>query len=188
MSEPVPTLILDGIWGGHARWGKLRRKVEREVGPCRIWHYDNSGRCDLEVLGRRLVELLRGTGGWVNLIGYSMGGLVIREALRQEPGLPVRRAVFYHTPHAGSLAARLLPLPACRDMRPGSAFLRRLDAAEWRTPTLVTWCPGDLMVVPGSSAAWPRASRILRSDVPAHAWPVISSRLHEAAVEFLCEG
>ena len=28
------------------------------------------------------------------------------------------------------------------------------------------WCPGDLTVVPGSSARWDRADETLRSDVP----------------------
>lgn len=182
------TFILDGFWGWASRWEKLRQRIEHEVGPCQVWRYDNTGRVGLELLGRRLVESLRSVEGPLNVVGYSMGGLVIREALRQEPGLPVRRAVFFHVPHAGSLAARLLTLPACRDMHPGSPFLRQLEAAEWNIPTLVTWCPADLMVIPGSSAAWSRATKILRSDVPAHVWPVFSNRLHRAAVEFLKEG
>lgn len=183
----MKTLILDGIWGRHARWEPLRRRIEREVGACHIWRYDNTGLTSLEELGLRLGGEIRKLDAPVRLIGYSMGGLVIREALRQGPDLPLDRSVFLHSPHGGSWAAHLLPLPACRDMRPGSAFLQRLAAMEWKTPTLATWCPWDLMILPGRSARWHQASHLIRSDMPAHAWPVISPAIHKTVVRFLKE-
>lgn len=189
---PAPTgarnFLLDGIWGFPPRWEKFRARIDREVGPCRLWHYDASGRTSLEVPARQLAEEVARTEGPVNLIGFSMGGLVIREALRQAPNLRVQRIVLIHSPNKGSLQGHLLPmLPACREMRPGSAFLRRLDAEPWTLPTLVTWCPWDLMVVPGGSACWEKATRRIRSDVPAHAWPVVSPGIHSAVVRFLRE-
>lgn len=181
----MTTYILDGIWGSHSRWEILRRRIEKTGGACRIWRYENSGRTSLEVEGGRFREELAGTDGPLNVIGYSMGGLVIREGLRRAPDLPVRRAVFLHCPHNGSLAAHALSLPACREMRPGSEFLRRLDEARWGIPTLATWCALDAIVVPGHSARWARASVTLQSHVPAHAWPVLSPGIHTAVVRFL---
>jgi len=188
-SRPVThTLILDGIWGSHSRWERLRRRIATQVGPCRIWRYDNSGRASIEALGKALAAELKPLTAPVNLVGYSMGGLVVREALRQTPELKVRRVALLNSPHYGSVAACLLPLSACREMRPGSAFLKQLNAAPWTYPTLATWCPYDLMVFPGSSGRWKKASIVLRSDVPMHLWPVLSVEIHRSVTAFLVSG
>lgn len=183
----MTTLILDGFLGWHSRWEGLRQRVDREVGACRIWRYDTSGFVSIEKLSARLVAELRCLDTDFHLIGYSMGGIVIREALRQAPELRLKKTVLLHSPHGGTHMAHLLPLPAVKEMRPGSAFLRRLDKTEWTRPTLASWCPGDLMIVPGSSARWGKASHILQSPVPAHAWPIYSPRIHQSVVQFLNE-
>ena len=188
LSPPdMTTYILDGIWGGHSRWELLRRRIEKAIGPCRIWRYDNSGLTSLEKAGADLREELHGTDGALNLVCYSMGGLVIRESLREAHALPVRRAVFLHCPHRGSLAAHAFGLPACREMRPGSGFLSRLEEAPWKIPTLATWCALDAVVVPGASARWKHAGTTVQSLIPAHAWPVISPGIHTAVIRFLQE-
>jgi triacylglycerol esterase/lipase EstA (alpha/beta hydrolase family) len=180
----MTTLILDGIWGTHGRWAMLSRRIESSVGPCSIWRYENSGRTSLRVEGMRLRNALEAISGPINLVGYSMGGLVIRSALREASHLNVRRVAFLHSPHNGSLAACALPFAACREMRPGSSFLAELDAAPWEIPTLATWCPFDAVVVPGASACWRRAGVQIQSLVPAHAWPVVSPEIHRAVSEF----
>ncbi|MEX1117757.1 MAG: hypothetical protein WEB60_03090 [Terrimicrobiaceae bacterium] len=180
----MKTYILDGIWGRHSRWEGLRRRIEKVVGPCEIWRYDNSGRTSLEVVGTELRKELGQSKKPVNLVGYSMGGLVIREALRGTGDLPVRRAAFLHCPHRGSLVAHTLGLAAAREMRPGSVFLKRLNASPWSIPTLATWCAWDAMILPGHSGRWDRATTVLQSHVPAHAWPVFSPGLHQAVVDF----
>ncbi len=184
----MTTLILDGIWGWHTRWEGLRRKVEHEVGACRIWRYNNTGAVSLEKLGAQLAEELTRLGPNFHLIGYSMGGIVIREAMRQAPELPLDKTVLLHVPHGGTLTAQFLPLPACREMRPDSAFMRRLNGSAWERPTLASWSPGDLVVVPGWSARWDKASHHLRSDVPAHAWPIYSDGIHKRIIRFLSQG
>ena len=179
------TLIIDGIWGSHRRWERLRSRIAKEVGPCTIWRYDNSGRVSIEALAKALSSQLRQLDVPVNLIGYSMGGLVIREALRQSPESKVKKVALLNSPNHGSAAAFFVPLSACREMRPGSAFLRQLNAAPWTYPTLVTWCPYDLMVFPGSSGRWDKANVLLRSDVPMHLWPVFSVQIHRSIIAFL---
>jgi len=179
------TLIIDGIWGSHRRWERLRSRIAKEVGPCTIWQYDNSGRISIEALAKALSSELRQLDVPVNLIGYSMGGLVIREALRQSPEPKVKKVALLNSPNHGSAAAFFVPLSACREMRPGSAFLRQLNAAPWTYPTLVTWCPYDLMVFPGSSGRWDKANVLLRTDVPMHLWPVFSVEIHRSITAFL---
>lgn len=186
--EAAETVIIDGFWGWHTRWESLRRRVEKNVGPCRIWRYDNSGRVSIEKLAAQLVSDLHELKVPFHAVGYSMGGLVVREAMRQDPSLRLQKAVMLNSPHRGSLVANFVPmLPACREMRPSSEFIRRLEAAPWQYPTLVTWCPGDLMVLPGHSARWSQATVTVRCDVPAHEWPVISGGIHRSVITFLAE-
>ena len=55
-----------------------------------------------------LVEHLRREPGELDLVGHSLGGLIALEALRREPGLPVRRVVCLGSPLRGSRVARNL--------------------------------------------------------------------------------
>lgn len=97
----------------------------------------------IAVLGRALARYLYAQRGRhpVDLVGHSMGGLIIRAALdgvaRHRPGFPpalrVANAVTVSTPHHGvrqSAAWRRCANTECRQMRPGSAFLRGL----WHAP------------------------------------------------------
>ena len=180
----VEIIIVDGIWGVDWDLGPLCHRL-RGVAPTRIWHYDNSGLSSLEKAGAALAAKLKAVHRPFFLVGFSMGGLVIREAMRQSPGLPLRKAVFLNSPHSGSLLAYLLPLPVCREIRPNSAFLRRLNASAWNYPTMVTWCPGDLMVVPGESARWTKATFAIHCSVPAHIWPLVSPAIQRSVADFL---
>ncbi len=74
----------------------------------------------------------------VDAIGVSMGGLVARAAaagVLDQDGAPVGRVRLARlftlaTPHRGAEMAKIVrPDPAAAMMRPGSAFLRSLDAA-----------------------------------------------------------
>jgi pimeloyl-ACP methyl ester carboxylesterase len=207
----MKTVLIDGWMGNHRRLERMRGNiVAADVGSSMaesprtssfaeatedkhvrgstdalIWHYDSSGRTALEILGGRLGGYLRNLAEPFNVVGYSMGGLVLREAMRQAPDLPLRRAAFLHTPHQGTWAGYTLNLPAVCQMRPGSSFLQRLNEAEWDRPTLNVWCPGDLVVVPGWNARWTKATREERCDVPGHIWPLVSRRMHEKIHDFL---
>ncbi|MGC1479307.1 MAG: alpha/beta fold hydrolase [Chthoniobacterales bacterium] len=182
----MKTYLLDGLWGRPLRLQLLKRRLEQAgIGEVEICRYDASGRSCLLDEGRKFVDHLASTEGPVNLVGYSMGGLVIRSTCLAAPDLPVRSAAFLNTPHAGSLAARLLPGAGITQMRPSSEFLRQLDDADWQVPTFVAWTPGDLMVLPASSARWRRATHTHRLGVPAHVWPLYSRTLHRNLATFL---
>ena len=183
-SSPI-TLILDGFFGSHQRWESLCRLLDASGNPSEIWTYSNTGRKSLEELGTQLATHIQSIRHPVHLVGYSMGGLVVREAIRQSPSLPIQKAALLCTPHHGSLTAWTLPLPAIRQIRPGSAFLKRLNAAPWSLPTLNVWCPADLMVFPGRSAYWEKASHSYCCLIPAHAWPVYSKTIQKKIARFL---
>lgn len=180
------TYLLDGLWGRPARLQILRRRLLTAGLPkVKIHRYNASGQSCLEAEGAELAARLAETSGSINLVGYSMGGLVIRAALLAHPDLNVHRIAFLNTPHAGSIVAHGLPGTGIAQMRPGSHFLRRLDAAPWPHPTYVAWTPGDLMVLPGRSANWSRATQTHRCNVPGHVWPLYSPAIHRELAAFL---
>jgi len=74
------------------------------------------------------------------------------------------RSAFGHAGGPFDSTARRSPDAA------GQRVPQATDAAPWDIPTLAIWCPGDLIVVPGSSARWARANQIIRCTVPGHAW------------------
>jgi pimeloyl-ACP methyl ester carboxylesterase len=179
------TLILDGIWGRPRRFARLRRTLEASCGPTEVFHYNCSGFVPFERLASELCERIHEIEAPVNVVGFSMGGIVARVAYLLDPSIAIRRAVFLNSPHAGTIAAYALPLAAVRQMRPGSELMRRLASADWPIPTLVTWCPFDGMVVPGRSARWGRATESIRCLVPIHTWPVWSASIHSRIADFL---
>jgi pimeloyl-ACP methyl ester carboxylesterase len=70
----------------------------------------------------------------LDLVGISMGGLIARAASLPAPTdarcLNAQRIFTLATPHQGARLARVIrPDPASHDMRPGSDFLARLNAA-----------------------------------------------------------
>src|SRR5882757_6132284 len=107
---PHSTLILDGIFGRPRRFAALRRVLESTCGPTEIFHYNSTGFVPFETLAQRLCDRIRQINQPVNLLGFSMGGIVIRTAYLLDPTLPIRRAVFLNSPHAGSLLAYVMPL------------------------------------------------------------------------------
>lgn len=68
----------------------------------------------------------------VDVVGYSMGGLVARSAAMQHDGaerLNIKRLFTISTPHRGARLASLAPFdPRVAGMKAGSAFLTALDA------------------------------------------------------------
>jgi len=181
------TLLLDGFMGTHWRLRLLARNLESSGLPSEIFKYDASGRTPIGVAARKLVRHVRSIAAPVNLVGYSMGGLVVRRAIAICPGLPIRKLAFLNTPHHGTLMAHMLPLPATLQMRPGSRFLRRLGDLPVPMPIFQSCCIGDLMIVPNSSAILAPCHRTVRSWVPAHIWAIFSPGIHRALAQFLLD-
>jgi triacylglycerol lipase len=180
------TLLIDGIWAPPSRrYDALAALIEERCGPTQKYYYNSSGNVRFADLGRQLADEIRRLDEEVNVVGFSMGGLIIRAAHLVDPTLPLRRAAFLNSPHSGSWLSWLLPLRGIRQMRPGSEFMRQLRDAPWDIPTLVTWCPLDLMVFPGTSARWDKAQETICCRVPAHIWPIRSRSIHRRVARFL---
>ena len=87
----------------------------------------------------------------LDVVGKSMGGLIARElarteAARERPAFRVVRIFTISTPHRGARLAALPTIdPKVVAMRPGSDFLRRLDAAleDDSAPEIVAYARTD---------------------------------------------
>jgi pimeloyl-ACP methyl ester carboxylesterase len=105
----------------------------------------------------------------VHLIGYSLGGVVVRYAV-QELGLEphVRTAVTVAAPHRGTLAAQLGRGTVAAALTPGSGLLE--DLRRGARASSVRWVSyysdRDLVVRPRSSRLDERALRATNVRVP----------------------
>jgi len=124
-------------------------------------NWGQSGLDDLAAQIAAFVERTFAAGESFDIVGFSMGGLVSRYYLQRLGGLErVRRFVTISSPHRGSLLAWLIPNAGCRQMRPGSAFLRDLwhDVERLRQVRFTSfWTPFDLTIVPAWSSVLPVA-------------------------------
>ncbi len=162
-----PVLLIHGIAedeSGMKRMGTYLRAEGWEVHTISL--RPNWGQAGLEPLARDIAkyadEELRGRK--FDLVGFSMGGLVSRYYMQRLGGVQrVERFVTLSAPHCGSYWACLVPNDGCREMRPGSSFLRDLDtdAEQLRRVKFTSlYTPWDLAIVPSRSSLMPQARNV----------------------------
>jgi pimeloyl-ACP methyl ester carboxylesterase len=87
----------------------------------------------LDELGDRLARHITAAhAAPVDIVGHSMGGLVIQAALTRLPAAAVRRIVTLGAPFAGLPSAIGCDVQQCLEMQPGSAWLAASRAQGWR--------------------------------------------------------
>lgn len=155
---------------------------KRGLGTAEIFSYNSSGAVPLPELAGQFADFLGDSP--VRIVAHSMGGVITRLAAHRHPRVSIRAAAFLCVPHHGSVLASMMPLAGVRQLAPGSPVLHELASQTWEVPTLAIWCPGDLLVVPGSSARWEKASREICCPVPLHNWPVFSRYYHNQIADF----
>jgi len=92
----------------------------------------------------------------IDLVGYSMGGIISRYYVQRLGGSRrVRHLVTISSPHHGTWMGYMLGNPGARQMRPNSDFLndlnRNTDALKQIRFTSI-WTPLDLMIIPANSS------------------------------------
>lgn len=186
-----PVLLIHGVRDSAVSMQPMKCWLER-----RGWKVHTlslvpgDGRVRLELLAgqiKRYVEDTFPAGRRIDLVGFSMGGVVSRYYLQRLGGTErVQRFVCIAAPNHGSWMAYLSSAPGCVQMRPGSEFLHSLNndiSALGKVNMTCLWTPLDLMILPASSSRMPAGTEV-REWVVAHPLmvlqPVVLRRVEEA--------
>jgi triacylglycerol lipase len=138
----------------------LCRRLESHGHVCHApTFHPRDGRSGLPDLAEKLASFLKenvAPSAPVALVGFSMGALVARYYLQALGGVRSTKAFFSIAgPYRGSLNAYLYPGAGTRQMRPGSPFIRALDASSNALGTLPVYTyrtPLDLMTIPSRTS------------------------------------
>lgn len=177
---PVPIVLVHGYDGTPATLSALAARLRAAGRQVTTVELPDRGTGDIEVSAGVLARTVDATGaGRVDLVGYSAGGIVVRDYLGQ-PGRAARarHVVLLGTPNHGARLAALASLlgpqlcaGACAQLAPDSPLLQRLNhlvgGLEFPAGPDVTsiWTAHDQTVTPPTSAMLAGARNIRLQDV-----------------------
>ena len=142
MSDTPRVLLVHGIWNAKAWLAPFALRLRREGLAPGLFGYDSVLR-EPERAGDRLIAHLRAHPVEL-LVGHSLGGLVILEALRRAPELPVKRVVCLGSPLRGSRVAAAIGGRAPLSLLLGrSRDLLETGCPPWEGPAAVGVVAGD---------------------------------------------
>ncbi len=163
-SGPVPVVLVHGFGGDSSSMAAIQARLQREGLQVISLDLPNGGTGDIVDSAKAVADAVDDTrSSTVDLIGFSMGGLVIRAYLEHHDGLDrARHVVTLGSPHHGTniagaaaIADPGLCVDACDQMTPGSAFLEELNEPDETPPgpSFVTvWTSLDETVIPPETA------------------------------------
>lgn len=166
-----PLVLVHGLWDTPRVFNRLKRHLGERRQPLLIPHLPHRlgavGLLELaELLGSH-IEAAFGRGQPIDVLGFSMGGVIVRSWIQLLGGHQrTRRFHCVGSPQRGTWAAQAVPsrlLPGIADMKRGSRLLRRLDA-DLSTLEPVDcrsyYCRADLTVIPGWQARLPLGTAV----------------------------
>ncbi|GAA0596451.1 alpha/beta fold hydrolase [Kribbella sandramycini] len=165
----TPILLAHGIIDNHTIFALMRRQLARR-GFSSIHTFSYSPltldvRRTAERMGAEIEAICEASGSdQIHVVGHSLGGLIARYYIQRLGGHErVHTCVSLGTPHQGTVAARLLPWPLVKQLRPNSDLMAELDepAPEVRTRFIAFYSDVDQLIVPQ------RRARIRHPDLSA---------------------
>jgi triacylglycerol lipase len=165
-SGPPAVMLVPGYGGNRHSLAALAERIRRTGATATVVPLPSGGTGDLEVqagvLNNYVNRALQRGARWVDVIGYSAGGVVARVWDVEHGGADkVRRVVTLGSPlHGAELAAAGAAVnpgacpPACQELVPGSALLTRMERVPFsgRPSWLSLWTVDDMVVQPPDSA------------------------------------
>ena len=190
-----PVLLVHGLYDTTAKFDALSAHLsDRGWSVHSLDLTPNDGRGCLKALARQVADYVDRTFDAqqaIDLLGFSMGGLVTRYYLQRLGGVDrVHRYISISAPNRGTLAAYALPWEGIGQMRPQSPFVSDLNRdwqqyyAQLQVTTL--WTPFDLMILPAASSCL-GSDREISLPVWVHAWMVHDNRTLEIVADALSE-
>jgi triacylglycerol lipase len=168
--SPVPLVLVHGLWDTPGLFRRLEERLQGRRQPLLAPHLPHGlGQRPLLEMACQLGHLVCkhfGPEQPVDLLGFSMGGVVARSWLQLAGGAGrVRRLISVGSPQRGSLLAAPWPrrwLASVADMRPGSPLLRKLNgdlSALAGVDCCSFWCLADTLVIPSWTGVLPVGRR-----------------------------
>ena len=121
----TPILLAHGIIDNHTVFALMRRQlVRRGFSSIHTFSYSPltlDVRRTAERMGDEIERICEESGSdQIHVVGHSLGGLIARYYIQRLGGHErVHTCVTLGTPHQGTVAARLLPWPLVKQVRPG---------------------------------------------------------------------
>ena len=195
MTSRNPVLLIHGINDTGALFKRMAAYLQGNGWQVhRLSLTPNNGDAGLDELAEQIASYVQANfvdDQALDLVGFSMGGLVSRYYLQRLGGIErVRRLITISAPHHGTWTAFLLGNPGARQMRPGSPFLRDLNRDAMmldRLQVTSIWTPLDLTIVPAKSSVL-QTGRTIRVHVAAHPWMVRDRRVLRLVLQALTDG
>jgi triacylglycerol esterase/lipase EstA (alpha/beta hydrolase family) len=175
--DPFPVILVHGYGGGSTSMHAIEARLVREGRRVVSLDLPDGGVGDISGSAEEVARAVDETGSpTVDLIGFSMGGVVVRSYVADLGGTERARYVMtLASPHHGTKVAGLASLGdpgactgACEQLAPGSSFLERLNDPDETPegPAFVTvWTEADETVTPPDSARLDGALNIKVQDV-----------------------
>ncbi len=161
-----PLVLVHGLWNTPTLFTRLKKKLshsESLLFSPRLPH--QCGRTpirDLAILLDTEINETFGSESSLDILGFSMGGLISRVWLQEMEGWRrVRRFYSVGSPHQGTLTAQLVPQKVAAgisEMKIGSRFLKSLTNSSrnlYEIECRSYFSIWDLMVFPGNKAVLP---------------------------------
>ncbi|ACK71139.1 lipase class 2 [Gloeothece citriformis PCC 7424] len=195
INQRNPVLLIHGISDTVAKFNAMKRHLNQlgwEVHSINLT--PNTGWIGLDILAKQIAEYIETTfmsSQSIDLIGFSMGGLVTRYYLQRLGGIHrVQRYISISAPNYGTWMAYGLPLPGIIQMRPHSEFLQDLNDHSVNLLEKINfttiWTPYDLMILPPQSSRMCVGQEII-VPVLVHAWMVTDTRVLKVVADLLLE-
>jgi pimeloyl-ACP methyl ester carboxylesterase len=176
LTRPSAVVVVPGYGGSVQSVAQLAATLRAAGHSVTVLPLPGDGTGDITAMVPALngsVARLTASGSAVDVVGYSMGGLVARRWAADGGAAVARRIVLVGTPNHGTDTAALGQLAgacpaACQQMVPGSTFLQQLDSGD-PTPDGPAWITvrssDDEVVRPADTVALEGASNVLLQDV-----------------------
>ena len=181
----TPILLAHGIIDNHTIFALMRRQLHRR-GFSRIHTFSYSPltldvRRTAERMGEEIEAICAASGSdKIHVVGHSLGGLIARYYVQRLGGDErVHTCVTLGTPHQGTMAARLLPWPLVKQVRPDSELMSELaePAPDCRTRFVAFYSDVDQLIVPQRRARI-RHPDLVASNVRVHGVGHLSLPFH----------
>ncbi|MGL5034264.1 MAG: alpha/beta fold hydrolase [Microcystaceae cyanobacterium] len=193
--ERNPVLLVHGLYDTVAKFEVLSAYLDQLGWSVHSINLKpNDGSAPLNDLAKQVADYVDQTfesGQIIDLLGFSMGGLVTRYYLQRLGGVErVKRYITISAPNNGTLTAYSLSLKGVTQMRMNSPFLQDLnqDHDQYLSQLQVTnlWTPYDLMILPAHSSKM-GIGREISVPVAVHAWMPSDRRVMELIASALSD-